>query len=72
MGIRYNQYRTPAWYNSLIIMKFSTTTGGLALTSLSRSVLAGAKYSLSDSIVGECFYSAFNFEAIADPTGGRV
>ena len=72
MGIHYNQNRTPAWYSSLTIMKFSSTTGGLALASLSRSVLAGATYSLSDSIIGEGFYSAFNFEAIADPTGGRV
>jgi hypothetical protein len=65
-------HHTPARYSSLTIMKFSTTTSGLVLASLSRSVLAGATYSLSDSIVGEGFYSAFNFEAIADPTYGRV
>lgn len=53
-------------------MKFSTSNGGLVLASLAGSVFAGATYSLSDSIVGEGFYSAFNFEAIADPTDGRV
>ncbi|KAG6816368.1 hypothetical protein H0H87_006641 [Tephrocybe sp. NHM501043] len=31
-----------------------------------------ASYSLSDNIVGSGFLSAFNFEAIADPTHGRV
>ncbi|KNZ74687.1 putative glycosidase C21B10.07 [Termitomyces sp. J132] len=31
-----------------------------------------ATYSLSDSIVGSGFLSNFNFEAIADPTHGRV
>lgn len=71
-GIHYDQHRTPAWYSSLIIMKFSTTHGGLVLTSLAGSVLAGATYSLSDSIIGESFYSAFSFEAIADPNHGRV
>jgi hypothetical protein len=53
-------------------MKFSTTNGGLVLASLTGSVLAGATYSLSDSVVGEGFYSAFSFEAIADPNHGRV
>ena len=31
-----------------------------------------ATYSLSDSIVGTDFYSQFTFQAIADPTHGRV
>lgn len=53
-------------------MKFSSTNSGLVLTSLAGSVFAGAAYSLSESIVGEGFYNAFNFEAIADPTNGRV
>ena len=53
-------------------MKFSTTNGGLVLAALAGTAFAGATYSLSDSIVGEGFYSAFNFEAIPDPTDGRV
>ncbi|KAJ7197730.1 glycoside hydrolase family 16 protein [Mycena pura] len=32
----------------------------------------GGTYSRSQNIVGSGFYSAFNFEAIADPTHGRV
>ncbi|KAG6811164.1 hypothetical protein H0H92_008687 [Tricholoma furcatifolium] len=43
----------------------------LSLLSLSSSVL-GATYSLSDTIVGSEFNSKFNYEAIADPTDGRV
>ncbi|KAG8215910.1 hypothetical protein J3R82DRAFT_7882 [Butyriboletus roseoflavus] len=53
-------------------MKFSTTNGWLVLPSLVGFALAGATYSLSDSIVGEGFYSSFTFEAIPDPTNGRV
>ena len=53
-------------------MKFPTTNEWLVLASLVGSASAGATYSLSDSIVGESFYNAFNFEAIADPTDGRV
>lgn len=53
-------------------MKFLTTNGGLVLASLVAPALAGATYSLSDSVVGEGFYNTFNFEAIADPTNGRV
>ena len=53
-------------------MKFSITNGGLVLVALARSAFAGATHSLSDNIVGEGFYSAFNFEAIPDPTDGRV
>ncbi|KAG6380032.1 glycoside hydrolase family 16 protein [Boletus reticuloceps] len=53
-------------------MKFPAATCGLVLPFFARSVLAGATYSLSDSIVGEGFYNAFNFEAIPDPTNGRV
>jgi len=36
------------------------------------SALAGDIYTLTDDIRGECFYDAFNFEAIPDPTLGRV
>ncbi len=32
----------------------------------------GQTYLIKDDIVGEGFYSAFTFEAIADPTDGRV
>ncbi|KAF7320860.1 Glycoside hydrolase family 16 protein [Mycena chlorophos] len=32
----------------------------------------GGTYSLSSNIVGQGFYDAFNFEAIPDPTAGRV
>jgi hypothetical protein len=31
-----------------------------------------ASYGLADNIVGNSFYNAFSFEAIADPTHGRV
>jgi hypothetical protein len=31
-----------------------------------------AIYSLDEEIVGEDFYTAFDWEAIADPTQGRV
>ncbi|KAH0835785.1 hypothetical protein J3R83DRAFT_9628 [Lanmaoa asiatica] len=67
-----NQQRSLSWYSPVIMMKFSTANGGLVLAYLISSVLAGATYSLSDSIVGEGFYNAFNFEAIPDPTSGRV
>ncbi|KAF8128986.1 glycoside hydrolase family 16 protein [Boletus edulis] len=53
-------------------MKFPAANCGLVLPFFARSVLAGATYSLSDSIVGEGFYNAFTFEAIPDPTNGRV
>ncbi|GLB43086.1 putative glycoside hydrolase family 16 protein [Lyophyllum shimeji] len=37
-----------------------------------RGPALGATYPLSDNIVGSAFYNNFNFEAIADPTHGRV
>nr|GAT50274.1 glycoside hydrolase family 16 protein [Mycena chlorophos] len=43
----------------------------LLIASLLSPVLAGT-YSRSSNIVGEGFYNAFNFEAIPDPTDGRV
>ncbi|KAF8217156.1 glycoside hydrolase family 16 protein [Mycena galopus ATCC 62051] len=36
------------------------------------SVALGGTYSLSENIVGTGFYNSFNFEAISDPTAGRV
>lgn len=43
----------------------------LVLVSLAVNVL-GATYSLSDSYEGSGFNSGFTYEAIADPTNGRV
>ncbi|KAG5651997.1 hypothetical protein H0H81_006649 [Sphagnurus paluster] len=43
----------------------------LAILSFAGSSLA-ATYGLSDNIVGSSFLTAFNFQAIADPTHGRV
>jgi hypothetical protein len=54
------------------IMKFNTVNVSFALASLAGSALAGAVYTLNDSIIGEGFYNSFNFEAIPDPTDGRV
>lgn len=48
------------------------TSASFALAFLSGTALAGAVYTLNDNIVGEGFYSSFNFEAIPDPTNGRV
>lgn len=53
-------------------MKLNIVNVSVALASLAGSALAGAVYTLSDNIVGEGFYSSFNFEAIPDPTDGRV
>lgn len=47
-------------------------TSVLALAPLVRPAFTGATYSLSDEIIGKGFYDKFNFEAIADPTHGRV
>jgi hypothetical protein len=43
----------------------------LAASSAVSSVL-GAVYRRTEHIVGRDFYNAFNFEAIPDPTHGRV
>ncbi|KAF8873871.1 2 beta-glucan [Infundibulicybe gibba] len=48
-----------------------TISSSLILLSIATPLLA-ATYSQSDNIVGAGFLSAFNFEAIADPTHGRV
>lgn len=53
-------------------MKLNIVNVSVALASLAGSALAGAVYTLNDNIVGEGFYSSFNFEAIPDPTDGRV
>ncbi|KAG6336431.1 hypothetical protein ID866_2674, partial [Astraeus odoratus] len=45
---------------------------GLIFASLLRLAFAGAVYTVCDTIEGHGFYDAFNFEAIADPTHGRV
>ena len=34
--------------------------------------ILGATYTLSDTIVGNAFYDAFSWQAISDPTHGRV
>lgn len=43
-----------------------------ALLSLASFARAGATYNLNSNVVGSDFYSAFSFQAIADPTNGRV
>lgn len=50
-------------------MKFASNA--IMLVSLTAPAL-GATYSLSQSVVGGQFLSAFTFETIADPTLGRV
>ena len=53
-------------------MMLSTMSRGFVLAALVGFTLAGKTYVLSDRIVGKGFYDAFNFEAIPDPTDGRV
>ncbi|KIK89907.1 glycoside hydrolase family 16 protein [Paxillus rubicundulus Ve08.2h10] len=53
-------------------MKLSATSGTLLLASLAGSAFGVATYTKSERIAGEDFYNSFNFEAIADPTHGRV
>lgn len=36
------------------------------------SGVQAAKYSISDTFVGNSFYTGFNAQAIHDPTNGRV
>ena len=52
-------------------MKTCLSAGIVPLLIVAPSVL-GALYPLSDTIIGSTFYNAFNFEAIADPSHGRV
>jgi hypothetical protein len=42
-----------------------------ALVALASKTLA-ATYSIADNVVGNGFYDAFQFQAISDPTHGRV
>ncbi|KAF9239252.1 glycoside hydrolase family 16 protein [Melanogaster broomeanus] len=53
-------------------MKLSNTSSALVLASLAGFAFAGAMYTLSECIVGEGFYNSFDFQAITDPTHGRV
>jgi len=53
-------------------MKLNIIGISFTFASLAGTGLAGAVYALNDNIVGEGFYSSFNFEAIPDPTNGRV
>jgi len=42
----------------------------LALASVAPAI--ATTYSLADNIVGNAFYSAFDWQRISDPTNGRV
>lgn len=53
-------------------MRMNVVSSSLTLALLTRSTLAGGFYSLTENIVGYGFYDSFNFEAIPDPTNGRV
>jgi hypothetical protein len=52
-------------------MKVCSSIGVITLLA-SVPLVLGSSYPLSDSIVGSQFYDKFNFEAITDPTHGRV
>lgn len=52
-------------------MVFPPMLVSLAILCFARHGL-GATYSVSQSIVGSDFFSSFNWEAIPDPTNGRV
>ncbi|KAJ7624602.1 glycoside hydrolase family 16 protein [Roridomyces roridus] len=52
-------------------MKASVAAQLVSLASVISTVHAGT-YSRTENIVGSGFYNAFNFEAIPDPTDGRV
>jgi hypothetical protein len=53
-------------------MRMNAVSSSLTLALLTGSTLAGGIYSLTENIVGDGFYDSFNFEAIPDPTNGRV
>jgi hypothetical protein len=40
--------------------------------SLTASAVLGGTYQRSEHIVGNGFYTSFDFQAIGDPTNGRV
>jgi len=52
----------------MVLLSFYT----VLLSILVAAAVRGATYSLSDNIVGSGFNDAFNYEAINDPTHGRV
>lgn len=57
-------------FRSVIIMLAAQI---LILVSVAGSVLCGgATYNRTDSVVGNDWYNAFSFQAMADPTHGRV
>ncbi|KAH7920553.1 glycoside hydrolase family 16 protein [Leucogyrophana mollusca] len=53
-------------------MKFSLSLGALVLASVVDVALGGATYSRTENLVGQSFLNAFTWQAIADPTNGRV
>jgi len=54
-----------------VVSVMKASISALALLSVVGKALGGT-YSLSSNIAGSNFYNEFNFEAIADPTNGRV
>lgn len=50
---------------------FSSSLKALVLLAATQGAL-GATYSISNTVIGEDFNSFFSYEAIADPTNGRV
>ncbi|KAH7909590.1 glycoside hydrolase family 16 protein [Hygrophoropsis aurantiaca] len=52
-------------------MKVSLSVGAIILGFV-ESTLAGAKYSKTEQLIGQSFLNAFTWQAIADPTNGRV
>jgi hypothetical protein len=50
----------------------SLLASGYTIYMVAISGAMAAKYTLSDNIVGDGFYSAFDWQAISDPTHGRV
>ncbi|KAH7910071.1 glycoside hydrolase family 16 protein [Hygrophoropsis aurantiaca] len=53
-------------------MKFSLSLSSLVLASVVNVALGGATYSRTSSLAGQSFLNAFAWQAIADPTNGRV
>ena len=49
-----------------------TSSGMLLLALMFVPGILGAVYSQSDSHQGDGFYKSFNFQAITDPSNGRV
>jgi len=53
-------------------MKLSSLSASVVLALGFFAPALATTYSLTDNIVGSGFYNAFEWEAIADPTNGRV